>query len=364
MVSLRRVPIERGTRIKACLEPGGESVSRLDFFDLRMRVGSVTVRCGGIGSVGTNRSHRLKGYSRMVLDESIALMQEEGYHLSVLFGIPDYYHRFGFVHALIDSETTVNTRDAERAELRYPVRDFRPDDAPSVVRLYRASHGLRTGSIVRDPSTWTHFRRGSRWTDRVGAFVVTDASGMEILGYCANNLDVWRFGIGEVGYSDPSVLGTLIAESARRAQSARVETVLFHAPPDDPLVEYCKGLGCETRTKYGGNTAGMARIVDQSGLLQCLRPSVIRRLGQENLARVGALPIATDLGEERLLLGDGLCDLRVEMPQCLLTQLILGYRSVESIALESSATIPKAALSVLETLFPAGFPYNWPADRF
>ena len=99
MASVRRVPMRRGTRIEACLEPDGEGVSRLDLFDLRMCVGATTVRCGGIGSVGTSRDHRLQGYSRLVLDAGIALMRSESYHISVLFGIPDYYQRFGFACA-------------------------------------------------------------------------------------------------------------------------------------------------------------------------------------------------------------------------------------------------------------------------
>jgi len=363
MVAMRRTPNERGTRIELVLDGTDKGVSGLSVIDLEIHIGPVRVRCGGIGNVGTDREYRMKGYARQVLQEGLAFMAEAGYHVSILFGIPDFYPKFGYVSALVDCESAVATRDAETAEGRYAVRDFAPDDAPAVAALYEATHGRRTASAVRDPAAWRGFRLGAGWTDRVGAFVVTE--GDAVVGYANVNLDPWRFGVGEVGYRDPTVYGTLLGEMGRLAVESRVERVTFHAPPDDPFVSYCQRYGCETKLVCRRRASGMARIIRQRELLGLLQPLFEQRLAASALAGWnGVLRLRTDLGEDRIVLGRSGRELDVQIPQELLTQWVFGYRPVSDLTFEPDARVDAEALPVLEVLFPRGYPYMWPADRF
>ena len=98
--ALRRKPFEFGTQLE--LVSGEQAVSGLNVWDLPLQIGAATVRLGGIGGVYTRREHRMKGYSRYVIEESLAFMREEGYHVSALFGIENYYPKYGFATALID----------------------------------------------------------------------------------------------------------------------------------------------------------------------------------------------------------------------------------------------------------------------
>ena len=361
MIQIRRTSHEWGTLVEAML--GEEPVSSLKIHDLRVRVGDVILRCGGIGAVGTVRQHRLKGYSRALLEDAVAYMRDQGYHLSALFGIPNYYDKYGFAPALIESEVSIVTRDAELAQAQYAIRESLPQDAGPMVEIYERICAQRTGCVVRDPAKWSGFHRGAGWTDRVGTFVVLD--GEQIVGYACYNLDPWRYAINEVGYRDASVYETLLAEVANRAVSMRVERITFCLPPDDPFARYCRRYGADVTIKYRRCAGGMARLADQTAALELLLPLFRQRLRDVGLAEwAGEIVLETDLSTDRLAFGRGGVSHRLRLPQWALAQLILGYRSAEDALSERGAAADADVRPVLRALFPEGYPYMWPDDRF
>jgi len=358
---LRRTPSERGIKIELMLQ--GAAVSRVSVIDLDMRIGDASVRCGGIGDVYTERAHRRKGYARRVLEESLAFMVQEGYHLSALFGIPDLYSKFGFAPALIESRCTVATRDAETAQSHYAVRAVQPQDMPAIAEMYERMRVARTASVVRKPATWAGFPVGSRWSDRVSTIAVVDKD--KLIGYAAYESDPRHCTVTEIGYLDGSVFSTLLAAVARIAVERRVERIVFGGPPDDPFLQYCHRYGCEIEIVYPRNRNGMARIIDQPALLEAIYPLFLRRLQRAGLADwSGVIALSTDLGTDHLRFGSSGEELAVEMPQWMLAQLLLGYRSVEDALLDSRAHIDEEAIPALRAIFPQGYPYIWRADRF
>lgn len=52
-----------------------------------------------VGPISVLPEFQKKGIGAKLLNESIALAEELGYSGMILFGHPDYYHRFGFVNA-------------------------------------------------------------------------------------------------------------------------------------------------------------------------------------------------------------------------------------------------------------------------
>ncbi len=251
----------------------GDRASGLVAHDMQMRIGDVPVRCGGIGGVNTSPRYRMNGYARRVMEGALAYMREEQYQLAALFGIPDFYGQFGFVPALVRSEWSVLTRYAEAAQPHFPVREFAPEDAPAVLEIYASLRGDQSGSIVRDPATWTGFVKGATWTSRVGAYVVID--GGQIIGYASYNLDPHRFAISEIGWRDPRVLETIVAEAARRAIAMRLEKIPFHGPVDDTFARYCRRYGAEIKVEYQRSSWGMVRIVDQTSLLEKVNANIL-----------------------------------------------------------------------------------------
>jgi predicted acetyltransferase len=361
MSIVRETPGKDGLKIEVVVD--GEPVSSLVLSDRRMRIGHVAVRCGGIGAVETKPEHRLKGYASRAMERAVEVMRREGFHLSALFGIADFYHRFGYVSCLVECESTVTARDAQDAEARFDVRDMEPGDMPIIAGICEARKVLRTGSMVRDPTTWTGFRWSPHWHMQVKAFVAVD--GDRIVGYVAYDPETKQLIVGEVGYTTPAVFSTLLAHMARLAVERQAEQIHLFMPPDDPFLEYCHRYGCKTELTYSRDAEGLGRIIDQEGLLRMLRPHFERQLAAGGMAHwQGALVVRTELGEHQVQFGRGGPSTTLAVPQWMLAQLLLGYRSIADVLLEAAAQTSTEMLAVLTLLFPPGYPYVWAADRF
>jgi len=91
-------------------------VSQLYVIDFMMRIGSTPVRMAGIGGVHTDRQHRKKSYMRALYEDSVTYMIDQGYCVSVLFGIENFYIKWGYATSLAQYVAKVKTRDAESAK--------------------------------------------------------------------------------------------------------------------------------------------------------------------------------------------------------------------------------------------------------
>jgi predicted acetyltransferase len=120
-----------------------------------MRIGSARVKTGGINTVRTEEPHRLKGYSTLVMNHALARMAREKYAMSVLLGIPDFYHRFGYAPIMANTNLFVATEDLLRSDPIVPVSTMKKSDGAAVRRLYNQLNATRTASHVR-PNYWTH----------------------------------------------------------------------------------------------------------------------------------------------------------------------------------------------------------------
>ena len=77
----------------------GRIVTHWGVWDFRMRIGVARVRVGGIGVVATDARHRKRGLMNRTADNALGAMRSAGYDMSLLFGIDEFYHRFGYVRA-------------------------------------------------------------------------------------------------------------------------------------------------------------------------------------------------------------------------------------------------------------------------
>lgn len=354
---------------KVFLTENGEEASRLWVFVKRMRIGSANVRIGGIGGVGTKQEHRLKGYASRIMDESTALMQDKNYDLGFLYGIQDFYHRFGYGVAFADVTLYAKTADLLRAKASLPARAMKRADGPEVARLYNRLNADRTGTAVR-PASWQYFERSAGF-QRPGRAVLTHNGRGAITGYATCSVREDRFVVSEIGGRSHADFETLAAALGRRARRAGIDTVAFHLPEDDPFADFCARYGCRMEIHHPRNAGPMARTIHLKPLMEKLVPEFTRRLEASGLAWRGALTLETDIGTVGLRINGtsvavtpGRDRLRAAIPQMLLTQLVLGYRSAEDVARDQGVSIPKQALPVLSALFPRHPAYMWWSDRF
>ena len=120
----------------------GRLISHVGIWEYRMRVGKARLRTGGIGLVLTRPDHRKGGLASRVMRAVMASMAHSGYHLSTLFGIRNFYHRFGFAQGWPETRCYIKPEDLPKfKELakaglsvallergRWPVYDEHADD--------------------------------------------------------------------------------------------------------------------------------------------------------------------------------------------------------------------------------------------
>jgi predicted acetyltransferase len=351
---------------------GGERVSWLFVRDRRMRVGAVTLRMGGIADVETKECHRRHGYARLVLERAVTLMREEGYEISALFGISDFYPRWGYAPIFPTTRIVMEANDAVGAKPGYNLRRLKPDEADLTLDLYRRNNAERTGAIVRRRGQWAGFRQGSRYKWPVNVYGAFDDCG-RMMGYAVMDKSPAEAIVVEVGYRGGDVFPTLLSAAAGQARRVRAQHLHIHAPPDHPFVEFCQQLGCRLMVQYNPNGGAMGRIINLAPCFRRLAPALARRLRSSPVDWSGLLAIETDIGTVALrIVGDevscrelgGPADARLHIGQSVLTQLLFGYRSVSAVLGAGVASLRGAPVELIQALFPRGNAYVWRADYF
>jgi hypothetical protein len=372
-------------------------VSFLTIIPLTIAVGRARVRVDGIGGVETLEQHRKKGYSRQVLEASIAHMRRGSAALSLLYGIPDFYPKFGYATA--GPEYAIQLRSlSPQAPLPagWTQRRCRSEDAPAIHQLYEQATSRAVGAVQRPAhgevwsrlaATLAHAHTPEEDECRV---VVSPAGDVE--GYAWRGAHFWpvhsdfahRFPqslvIGEVVAGSALAADALLATcciwgaGATTAKAEPVKDVVLSFPPQGPL--YAASLRQDTRWIISSWPAEnfMARTLDVYRLLDALAPELsVRRLALP--AELSAtLRLITDIGSATLLVTDagvmvragehlGAGALVLRLPQTDLMRLALGALPPDDV-LDRLASPPDDRMrTVIEALFPQRRPYLYLADR-
>jgi len=297
-------------------------------------------------------------------------MEGQGYDISLLDGIPDFYHRFGYVPVMPYYTLRIPTAEAEKLGRPLRVRRFRKSDLTAVMALYRADNAYRTGTVVRTEAYWQWQRKRLRHCR-----VAVDEQGT-IRGY------VWlaesrRFRVDEAAGDDPKAVESLLRSLARQAKARYSAEIPLALPPDHPFAHRALALcGGEISLKFNRNGGWMGRFIKLKGPFAKLADELgIRLRGSAFKDWRGILRLATDLGTIELHIASGEVAVRVReetegqalactLPQTALIQLVFGYRDIAEVAADPGVVVPSEALPLLRALFPQGHPFIAGPDWF
>ena len=354
-----------------------EEVSGLTIRDLKMRIGTSSILIGGIAGVYTRREYRMKGFSKKVINYAINWMHENNYPLSALFGIPNFYHKFGYVVFMGEHTLTILIRNAEEAEKRFKVElveELDKEVLKAIATIYNENNEERTGTIVRDPEEWRGFSKGVGWEHKPIVHVVKNERG-NIVGYLA--YDPWQYGdtlnIAEIGSknNDYKVFETIISFLVEKGIRGRYAYLTFYLPLDHPFTKFAIRYGYTMKSYYPKRAHGMARIICLKELFDKIKPELERRLIESKNKHKASVLIDTDIGSITLKIDESVLEVseepkanyRIKLSQSSLTQLVLGYRDIRDLAYKE-AKVDSEVLPLLNILFPRSAPYVWPADRW
>jgi predicted N-acetyltransferase YhbS len=366
----------------------GQPVAKLRVHRYTMHLAGAAVTMGGIADVVTHPAHRGRGHAGRLLEGAIAFMHRERYAVSLLFGISDFYWRFGYTPVLPEYTLSLSTRDAERLEAGgVTVRPSVPDDAGALLDVYTRVNAGRSGTLQRTEQTFDTRPRDEleNWWFHPRRFLVAEVGG-RVAGYAVLHGDPSRFRVLElavpaedVATAGAALLGALAQEAVHR----RLERVRLPLPPDAAPAALARQIGCQLEITYPANGDGMGRIVHLPALAESLAPAISsrlsslpagERLGTLHLVCPGepASPASADAPgglhdvpetEAVLPFGDGRT-VRLALPQRRLCQLLMGYRGIDDLRIEQPDAVASEDLPLIRTLFPAGYPHMWSIDHF
>lgn len=372
---------------------GGKRVSWLSIIPFTIRIGAASVRMDGIGGVGTDSHHRHRGYSRRVLEAAVAHMRQGDGALSMLYGIPDFYPKFGYATA--GPDYLVVLTDLERDNLLpsgWSVRDFAPSDLPAVQALYTGITAHAVGTAVRTvrSEVWSHLTGEAEDDEADACRVVLGPDGV-LHGY------VWRahwcwyvkhkletdfpqaLVLGEVMADSPQAADAVLAVCRQWAQveseQRKVKQVVLSFPPEGALAAAAMRQYARFMQNYSACGNSMARVLDVTRLLQALAPELQARLQEANSPFTGALVFQTDIGDATLHIrpeaftvtsgADSAVDaLRITLPQAEMARLALGAFSPDDLLVRLPEPPSQEVSALLKVLFPLRLPYMYLPDRY
>ena len=355
-----------------------KNVSTVTLREYQMRFGSAQLKMGGICGVATKEKHRNKGYSRRVMNYSTEFMNENGYDVAMLYGIPNFYHKFGYATVLPETYVEFDTKDVQPVVSTYQVRKFETEDAPKILDLYATNNAERTETPLRDAMGWKEFTpRGGIVPD---PYVVLSDAG-EVIGYFVCDSDSTKRDMIEqncvlfdIGFQDTTIFETIVHFLGHGVNYTSATRIRCAIPADHSFAIFCQRYGCWTNTYTPKDHMGMMRIINQSSCLKKITGELEKRLRRcpDLLKWYGKILISSDLGQDCLEINQGSIvqtndqanAFHLEIPQDKLIQLMMGRRSIEDLVTEPDVSVTGKIIPVLEVLFPLGHSHVWWSDRF
>jgi hypothetical protein len=333
-----------------------------------MRIGDVPVRTGGIGAVETQRTHRRKGYARKVLEDSGAFMAEDGFDVSLLFGISDFYPKFGYAVCMADCSLSLRTAHAERASAHFPFAPAEESDRQSVLGLYESTNSSRTGSLVRREDRWKGPMWAPGWADGPRCFAAKDAKGA-LEAYVILADDDERTRAIEFAARSREGYEAVVRFLADDAVAKRAGRVSVLCPCDHPFIDVASRFGMRLELERHHCGGAMGKIVNQRRLFEKLLPLFSRRLGSSGLGGGKfAVSVSTELGRTTIGFDGQVASLdesasaeSCEIGAGGLMQMVMGYCDAVAAGARFGGEV---ALEAVGALFPRQEAHMWHPDHF
>ncbi|MCS7265318.1 MAG: GNAT family N-acetyltransferase [Armatimonadetes bacterium] len=352
----------------------GKDVSRLLLFDLNVRFGEAVVRMGGIGGVETDEAYRMRGFARRLLDATNKYMKEAGFDIGGLFGIPNFYERWGYITVLPEYRLFLPTENLKVAKLRHSVVNYDNTLHKSeVLKIYEANNRRRICSVVRKPEDWSGFPRGTEWFVKVNVKVFLNETG-GVEGYLSIDDVSERTAVAEVGFATPKVFESMAAFLAQRASEFGHNEITLLVPPDHEFAIYLRQFGCTATEEFFRSGEGMMRVINLESLMQKLSVELTKRLKNSPIRDHSCtFAIVTDIGSVKVEVCNSQvlispcepqeADDKLELPQSKLMQLLTGYQTIAILLVDDDVHCSPSLVPILDVLFPPAYPYIWWADR-
>ncbi len=224
-----------------------------------MRIGGARVQVGGSVPWRPIPSSDGAAYMERTLHGSLDAMGAQGYDFSLLFGIANFYRRYGYVSAWGAVSYFARVADLPTSPPAAPVQKFAVRPRPDLAELYNAYYADLTGTAVRP----TFLRGGWSWQGDTEGYLWKQQgkpAGYVVLARKGKQLRCLE-------YAGDSVQALRVVASLGRKVGC--EEIHFATIPDrSVLIELLRRNNCRVETRYRRDGGPMVRV---SNLASCCR---------------------------------------------------------------------------------------------
>jgi hypothetical protein len=372
----------------------GQPISRLQIVRSRLRIGAATVPMDGIADVFTEPGHRRRGLGRRLLEATVAHMRGGDAALTMLYGIPDFYHRFGYVTTGPEHRLYLTRLDQPVAfPDGWTARPLVAADIPAVRRLYATATDAVSGAAARAEDSWIWARLagsvapGPPETDGWEGCQVLVAAGGGVEGYIWRGRGFWYtdmvqrqhpedLALAEAVAAGPDAARAALAHCRRWALAAAaargrpVQRVILGLTPEGEVARAAARQDATFEQRFEATGGSMARVLHTGRLLTALNPELARRAAGAGLPGL-TLACETEEGAARVTLPGASGapatpqdTVSLRLPQGVLARLALGVYPASELAGELDPPPDARQRDVLEALFPRRHPHMYWLDRY
>jgi len=336
----------------------GKIVTHCGVWGYDMRVGRSLVRVAGVGAVSTHGEYQKRGLMSRTFAHALSQMREAGYDMTMLFGIKDYYHRFGYVRAYPLTTYIVDVGELPTDKPAPQCRKIKRPPLEEMARVYNRQNAGLTASAMRPT-----YRKAVFLGDHE-CHIWCNAKG-KLAGWVLTHKNTC---VDHAGQAEQvlRVMGAL----ARKQAWMEVQFRDLHH--DTALCRLLQAGTCRAETHYARSGGAMIRTLDLRSALEKVSPELARRMAASHLNRWrGTLAVRDARQQVVLKIGGGKVGV-IDGPAGKNTarggeevaQLIIGTDEPQALCAAGGIKTTGEAAGLLEVLFPEQHPCLAGADRF
>ncbi len=256
----------------------GEIASTTCLLPCRWRYEDITLDVAQLEMVATHPDYRRRGLVRAQVQRFHQVVQERGFDLAIIEGIPYYYRQFGYGYALdhwaADSLPSWLVPDApEGAPSPYRLRRATAEGIGLLTHLYTEAMAGLDICALRAPEFWRYLLLGANYPVRI----VEDSRDGRPAGYISTT----RLAGGGTDVHESGITSYEAAMAVLRELKAEAGGEIRLAwPQEGALVQLARSLGGAPLPHY----QWLTRITDVAGLLNKLAPALERRVARSPFA--------------------------------------------------------------------------------
>jgi len=234
------------------------------------------LRLAGIGIVATHQEYRGHGYMARVADACVQGLAAAGYDVTLLFGIRNFYHRFGYTPAWAEPTWKLQWKNLPNEPPKWPVAEF-SGDVRKLAGAYNRENAEVTGTFVRPG----YLRNRMPKEFRIVTWSEGKSAGAGPMGYLITRTsdDALDY-VDGAGDTEQTLRVLAQIAAAGRSQQVRFRGLPWHSK----LAAVLRLLTCSFEEEYVPNGSAMIRTVNLSSSLSKISPVLASRIATSRFA--------------------------------------------------------------------------------